>query len=326
MIFHKAIEKAYKAQMFRRYDDTGTVKYFTHADFEGLHATPYAFRSSLGHTLHGNFYFYEGYDPSRLVIFEHGFGGGHLSYMKEIEMLCRAGFLVLGYDHTGCMTSEGAGTRGFSQFLRDLDDLLTTLEKDAAIDTTDISVVGHSTGGYAAMNISALHTDVKRVVVLSGFVSVEKMIEQTFSGILSGYRNHIFKVEHDANPGYAGYDGITTLLWSKVKALLIYSDNDPFVKKEIHYDALYEALHDKPHAKLVLEHGKGHNPNYTVEAVRELEVLGKAIKRAGKHKTKESIAAFRDSFDWEKMTAQDPAVWEMILAFLKDAPAISHPS
>ncbi len=319
MIFHKKIEKIYKSMMFARYDDLGVVKYFSYKDFPGLNADPYTFRSSLGHTMQGYFYWYEGANTERTVIFEHGLGGGHRSYMKEIQKLCSAGYRVFAYDHTGCMESGGEGARGFSQSLHDLDDCLKALKSDKSINTSDISVIGHSWGGFSALNIPAIHSDVKKIAVLCGFVSVEKMIGQNFHGILKGYRKNILKLEKESNPDYWYYDSVNTLKNSDVKALLIYSDNDPIVHKKIHYDALFSALNGKENIKFMLVSGKGHNPNYTADAVLYLNVLAQRTKKEMKMlNTKQKKEIFKNSFDWDRMTAQDEKVWENILGFLSN--------
>ncbi len=317
MIFHKQIEAAYKSRVFVRYDDIGIVKYFSYEDFPELNAAPYTFKSLHGVELKGYFYSYSGYNANRLVIFEHGFGGGHRSYMKEIERLCSAGYLVFAYDHTGCMESGGESTRGFGGSLSDLDACIRALKADESVNTSDISVMGHSWGGYSTLNISAIHPEVKRIVVLSGVVSVERMIAQSFTGPLKGYRKHIAELEREANPEHFAYDGVKTLLNSNTRALLIYSDNDMLVKREFHYEPLLKALSGKDNIELYLESGKGHNPNYSAEAVSLLARLGAATRDAVKLKTDEERARFKDSFDWDKMTEQDSAVWDRIIEFLK---------
>ncbi len=314
MIFQKQIEKIYKAQLFCRYDDNGTVKYFSYEDFHGMHADAYTIPSSHGHTLKGYFYSYDGCKAERLIIFEHGLGGGHRSYMKEIERLCAAGYRVFSYDHTGCMESGGAGAGGFAQSLCDLDDCLKALVADARIDTSDISVMGHSWGGMSTLNITALHPHVKRLVVLSGPVSAKRMIAQNFSGLLSPYQAPILKLEEKSNPAYVNFDAVETLKATKARALLIYSDNDAIVQKKHHYDTLFAALNGKENIEFLLERGKGHNPNYTHAAVAYLAQLAKAMKHPPK--TNAEKEAFRNSFDWNNMTEQDEAVWARILAFL----------
>ena len=96
-----------------------------------------------------------------------------------------------------------------------------------------------------------------------------------------------------------------------------YSDNDTMCTR-VHYDLLAEALGARENVTLRLLSGKGHNPNYTADAVA---YLGEYVKAKGellrkKDLTEEEKAAFRASFDWNRMTAQDPAVWEEIFACL----------
>lgn len=319
MIFEKQIEKVFRATLYGRCDDNGTAYYFSHKDFLGLNAQPYTFTSSTGNKLKGYFYSYENPVPNRLVVFDHGYGGGHRSYMKEIEMLCRHGYKVFSYDHTGCMESEGDGCGGFAQSLRDLDDCITALKADNSVYTSDISVIGHSWGGFSTMNIASLHSDITHVVVMSGFVSVEKMVHQNFSGLLKGYRKHIYGIEQQSNPKYVGFDGTVTLANTNAKVLLIYSDNDALVKKEIHFDALKSALENKENVTLLLVRNKGHNPNYTENAVKLLGEYGRAKGKAIKKKllnTDEDKKKFVASFDWDKITEQDEKVWKEIFNIL----------
>ena len=127
------LEKAYRKNLFIRNDNPNGIFYFTPADFDGLQAHPYTFPSSMGHELKGYFYHYENPIPNRLVVFDHGMGNGHRAYMREIERLAKAGFLVFSYDHTGCMESGGESTNGFAQSLKDLDDCFKALKAESAL-------------------------------------------------------------------------------------------------------------------------------------------------------------------------------------------------
>lgn len=320
MIFEKQIEKVFRSALYGRCDDNGSTFYFSHKDFKGLNAEPYSFVSSAGNKLKGYFYSYENALPDKLIVFDHGYGGGHRSYMKEIEKLCSGGYRVFAYDHTGCMESEGESTNGFAQSLCDLNDCLNALKADKNINTTDISVMGHSWGGFSCLNICALHPDITQVVVLSGFASVKKMVEQNFSGLLKGYRKHIYEVERASNPDFAGYDAAESLSKTNARVLLIYSDDDKMVNKSIHFDYLKNALAGKDNIKLLLAEGKGHNPNYTKDALVKLNGFIEAKKHAVKKKslsTEEQKKAFVSSFDWDKMTEQDETVWKEIFDTLK---------
>lgn len=317
MLFEKKITQLYRGMAYTRCDHDGTVFYFSAADFPGLSCEPYAFASSMGHTLQGYFYAYDACAKDRLVVFDHGFGGGHRAYMKEIECLCRHGYRVFAYDHTGCMESGGESPNGMAQSLCDLNDALTALRADARYATLKISVMGHSWGGFSTLNIAALHKDVAHVVVLSGFVSVEKLIDTYFDGAMKGYRRAVMQIEREANPRFVTFDARTSLADVTCPVLLVYSDDDKACRP-VHYKWLCEALAHKENVRTLLVKGKGHNPNYTKDAVA---YLGDYVKKRAKLQRKKGVddvarAAFVASFDFDRMTAQDEAVWAEIFATL----------
>ena len=317
MIFENKIVSMYKGMMHTRYDDEETVFYFRPENFPGLRVEPYSFKSALGHTLYGWFYEYDNARQDKLIIFEHGLGGGHLAYMKEIEKLCSRGYRVFSYDHTGCMRSEGKSTNGLSQSLSDLNDCIKSLKADGYLNGRKISVMGHSWGAFASMNISAIHPEIESVVAMSGFASVKDMIDSFFPGIMKPYRKPVFELEKSVNPYFVNFNSAESLKKSKAKALLIYSENDTICKRT-HYDILNEALCDNENVKLLLVKNKGHNPNYTEEAVEHLGEFFKAKAKLAKEKdlSDEDKKKFVASFNWEKMTEQDEAVWQTVFEHL----------
>ena len=319
MIFEKQVLQTYKNMMYTRCDDKGTAYYFSSDDFKGLHRESYPFTASAGHTLQGYLYHYDNPIADRLVVFDHGFGGGHRSYMREIELLCRHGFRVFAYDHTGCMASGGASPGGLAQSLADLDDCLRTIKGDARFAGLTLSVMGHSWGGFSTLNIAALHPEIRHVVVLSGFVSVEMMVGCFFGGLLKGYRKAVMALERQSNPNYVNFNAVESLSKTDAKVLLIYSDDDQLCRKAPHYDTLHAALSKRENIRFLLVEGKSHNPNYTKDAVSYLAEYSAAVKSQGKKKlleTEEQKAAFRQSFDWKRMTEQDDTVWQEIFRTL----------
>ncbi len=316
MLFHKKVEEIYRARVFVRCDDTGRVKYFGVEDFPSLRAEPYAFMTEKGNRLRGWFYSYENADKKRLIIFAHGLGGGHRSYMKEIEKLASHGYRVFAYDNTGCMASEGERTGGLSQSLADLRDCLTALKADPQVDMADYAVMGHSWGGYATMNIAACHPDVKCLVALAGFVSVGMMVKQSFPGILSLYRKHIMALERESNPTTYHLAATDTLAKTTARVLLLHSEDDETVSYKLHFGALKEALAGKENITLLTVKDRGHNPNYTPDAVVLKKEMSHELEHLPGGITEEQKAAFRASFDWDKITEQDDAVWEQIFRHL----------
>lgn len=319
MIFEKQVVAAYKGMMHTRCDDTETVFYFSADDFPGLHQVAYSFPASAGHTLKGYLYHYDQPTEGRLIVFDHGFGGGHRAYMKEIELLCRHGYLVFAYDHTGCMESGGASPNGLAQSLCDLNDCISAIKKDEFLANRTISVVGHSWGAFSTMNIPALHPEISHIVAMCGFVSVEEMMKTFFAGPLKGYRKAVLALEQQSNPEFFAFHALGSLSNTQAKALLIYSEDDQLCRK-VHYDILKEGLDGKENVQFLLVKNKGHNPNYTQDAVKLLgefsNARAKFLKR--KNATKEQKAQFVASFDWGNMTAQDEAVWQCIFSHLDE--------
>lgn len=317
MIFEKQVVNMYKGMMHTRCDDTETVFYFSPEDFPGLKKESYSFRASAGHTLQGYIYEYDNPISDRLIVFDHGFGGGHRAYMKEIEMLAKHGYRVFAYDHTGCMESGGRTPNGLAQSLCDLNDCIATLKADERFSGLNISVMGHSWGAFSTLNIAALHPEITHIVAMCGFVSVEEMINMFFSGLMSGYRKAILSLENESNPRFVKFNAVESLSKVDTKALLIYSEDDPMCRRK-HYDILKAGLEGRANVRFMLVSNKGHNPNYTEEAVKYLGEFSSARAKLAKNKkaTKEEKARFVSSFDWNKMTEQDNAVWNEIFNHL----------
>lgn len=320
MLFEKQIAKLYRSQLYTRQDNPHGIFYFGPQDFPGLQAHAYSFSSQLGHELKGYFYHYENPIPGRLVVFDHGMGNGHRAYMREIETLCKGGWLVFSYDHTGCMASGGKDINGFPQSLADLDDCIQALKAVPALRDRRISVVGHSWGGFSTMNIAALHPEITHVVSMSGFVSVERIVKQSFSGLLSAYAPAMIAMEQRNSPRYARFNALESLQKTKAKVLLIYSEDDKTVHKAAHYDPLYEKLSGQENVEFLLLTEKDHNPSYTAEAVAYKNQFWAELSKAIKKKELAEPAqqrAFMAKYDFVRMTEQDMAVWNRIFEHLK---------
>lgn len=318
MLFDNKILGIYKKELVKRNDDYGTAFYYAHTDFDGLNALPYSFTGSFNQTLNGNFYYYGEIKKDRLVIFEHGMGGGHRSYMKEIELLARHGFTVLGYDHTGCMTSGGEHIVGFAQSVCDLDYCINSL-KNTEFGDAAISVVGHSWGGYSTLNIGALHPEVTHLVAISAFISVEAMVTRFFPGVLKKYIPAVLEYERQNNPKYVDLNAADSLSKTKAKLLVIHSADDDTVKSKYHFEVLKNRLSTRENTEFMLLQGKNHNPNFTVDAVAYKDKFFKDLTAKIKNNeftTEESKAKFKASYDFDRMTQQDMTVWEKIFAFL----------
>ena len=318
MLFEKNVVNMVLSQLLTRQDNPNGLFYFRPEHFPGLQSYPYDFKSHKGHELKGFFYCYETPIPGKLVVFDHGMGNGHRAYMREIETLCRAGFLVYSYDHTGCMASGGKHIGGFAQSLADLDDCIKTLKRNEGLKDRKLSVVGHSWGGFSTMNIGAIHPEITHIVSMSGFVSVERIVKQTL-GPLKAYAPAIVAAEQRENPRYARFNALESLEKTRAKVLLIYAEDDKTVHKAVHYDPLYIKFCDSDHVKFLLLNGKNHNPGYEAESVRYKDDFfvryTKALKK-GRFSSPEAQAEFMGQFDWWFMTKQDMDLWNAVFDHL----------
>ena len=316
----KLIEKMYRSNLYIRNDNPNGIFYFTAADFPGLQSHEWSFTSRMGHELKGWFYHYENPFPGRLVVFDHGMGNGHRAYLREIERLAKAGYLVFSYDHTGCMESGGENTNGFAQSLKDLDDCMRALKKEPALSDRSFAVMGHSWGGFSTMNIASLHPDITHVVSMSGFISVSVMLEQIMTGPMKGARKGLYELEKRSNGDFADFNAVESLGNTGARVLLIASADDPVVKKQYHFDVLQQALSGKENIRFLVTEHKGHNPSYTCDAVRYKDDFFARFQKLVKRKKLQTAAqqkAFMDTFDWWRMTEQDDAVWAVILETLE---------
>ena len=127
--------------------------------------------------------------------------------------------------------------------------------------------------------------------------------------------------ERETNPDFVGYNAVETLSKTDAKVLLIYSDNDNLCRMKPHYITLKTALSAKKNIRFLLKSGKGHNPNYTDDAVKYLGEYAATVQRKIKKKeleTENQKSDFVASFDWNRMTAQDEKVWNEIFKTLAE--------
>ena len=241
----------YKKNYLRRFDKDGAIPYYSAADFPGLDCAEGAFENSSGVTVRYYTYSYEGYDEKKLLLFCPGIGPGHTAYLSEIETLCRAGYKVLTLDYTGCGSSGGERLPSINAPTRDATELLELFHP-----REELTVIGHSLGGYTALNLAHLTPAVKKAVILSGFVSI--------SDELMGYvklrplANIVKRYEKKLDPCLGSIDNRAYLASTTDKLLWFHSTDDPMVNYK--YNAGQVLKLNNPNVRVVTVEGKKHNP------------------------------------------------------------------
>lgn len=319
MIFEKFVLDIFRKRLYKRYDPDGTIRYCSKNDFDGLNSEEFDFRGNEGQLLRGYFYYRSKKRTDRLIVFDHGMGCGHIAYLVEINILTENGYTVYTYDHTGTCRSEGESIRSVTQSLSDLDACLTALRNTEEYKNADISVMGHSWGGYSSMNVSAFHPQITHVLALSGFISLNTILSDSFVGLLKPYKKAAITAESKLNPKYSRCDARDSLKNSNAKCLIIHSSDDPTVKFETNFAALKSALGDNKRLCFLEVSGKAHHPHYTLDSVAYRNSFASDLKKISKSKHKlsdEEKQSFTSKYDWPRMADQDMDVWNIMLEFL----------
>ena len=316
MLFSKIIKKKFDA-VLGRYDGDPAYHYDSLSDYPELSSQPFDIPGDRNVVLKGAFYYVGALQPEKLIVFDHGIGAGHQAYLKEIAYLANSGYTVYSYDHTGCVSTGGTGILGFAQGINDLDHVLTALQQDPRFSAVPRKIMGHSWGGYACMNVAALHPEVTHVVSLAGFLSARSLVEQYIPKAFLKYSAEVMERERQHNPKYADMDARESLGRSQTRLLHLQSRDDIKVKFALSSEPLTAALAGRPHTDFIVVDHKNHDPQRTeaAEAANAAMLRDQAQQRK-QLKTPDQQAAFRSHHDWNRIREQDPAVWEKILAFL----------
>lgn len=302
-----ALVNVYKKTIIHRYDDNGTVKYFSASDFPNLQAKAVCFYSGQN-KLKGYFYYYDNFNKESLTVFCHGLFGGHRSYMVEIETLCKAGYTVFAYDMTGCFESEGQSIIAVTQFLKDLDCAFNYLKDSNTLNKfKNIYAIGHSCGAFAVQNIACFHPYISKIISISGFVSISAFFDSSLKKLQKIAKPSLVNYEKKQNPLYASVNSSETINKSKAKYLIVHSKDDSTISFDSDIPILQKTV-TNPNVEYIVCNNKKHNPNYTEDAVTYMNsILGSYNGQPDYYKTT----------DWNRMTAQDTTFWDKALAFLK---------
>ncbi|MBO4216855.1 MAG: alpha/beta hydrolase [Clostridia bacterium] len=304
------IVNMYKKEFLKRFDKDDAIPYYSAADFPGLVCDEGSFENSAAVLIRYYTYFYGGYDKSRTVLFCPGIGPGHTAYLAEIETICSAGYRVLTLDYTGCGASGGERLTSANAPTRDAVELLALLAPEE-----EIVPVGHSLGGYTAINVARLTPSVKRTVVISGFVSIaDEMIGFVKLPLLA---NAVKRYEKKLDPRYGKGDNRAYLAATEDRFLWIHSKDDPMVNYR--HNAGRVLKMNNPNVRVITVENKRHNPQYTAEALETMNAwMGGYYRLTGEKQlcTPEERKAYFADKPIGRMTGQDPDVYREILRFI----------
>lgn len=168
-----------------------------------------------------------------LIIFSHGIFAGHESYIAGLLNLVDRGYLVLGFDNTGCCESPGDGIRGLPQGPLDLKCALDFVENDPELKDLPRFLYGHSWGGYSVCAVLNFTHRVNGVVSVSGFDTpmevTEAMGSAKYSGIVKVTRPMILlenRKRFGGNANLSAVEGINSCL---IPVMVMHGVGDTYV-------------------------------------------------------------------------------------------------
>ena len=300
---------ALRHAMSFRCDGQPQLRYFRSEEF-GVRNEPFSFRSGKW-LLRGARYFIDKENVKGVVVFFHGIGAGAHAYMLEICALAKRGYLVYAYDNTGCVTSEGDGIGCLAQSLLDQKAFFAFLDEDEPAKGKERYAIGHSWGGYTAFGAMDEAYGVKKVVSLSGFVSLPRMLISQAKA-LAKFEGLLRKALKKGYGEMAGIDMTEVIASSKASLLYVQGEADTLVPKAENYDVLAKRFTGDTRIRLLLVPGAMHNPYWTLEAQSYLYELQTKKNAFG--------IGFDNSLviDYGKLNRDEPKIMDAIYAFLEE--------
>ena len=169
-----------------------------------------------------------------VIVFAHGLGGGHESYLPTITALVDRGWRVFAYDATGSYSSQGKSTVGLAQSNIDLDRAVSFVENNSVFANMPIFVMGHSWGGYASAAVLNFDHNIKACVSMSGYNTPMAKLCESVDEMFGDKSFFIYPFLWTYNKLHAGrfasYSAVDGINKSGIPVLVIHGDNDEVIK------------------------------------------------------------------------------------------------
>ncbi len=300
IIYYKAFGK--------RWDPDGIIKYYSIDDYNNLKSDDVSIKTKKG-LLRGKKYYYLYDNYKGIIIFSHGMWGSHRAYIQEIEILAKNRYYVLAIDAYGTELSDGKAIKGLGNSLFVLDEAIKYTKM--YYNPEDIYVMGHSWGGYAALNISNIHSDINKIIIMSPFISVKAILKIFIPKFLYICIPFLLLFDYINFGKYSLYNGKRSIKNTNIKTLILHSKDDlviPYNKSSY----LLEKINNKNVSYYILD-GKNHNPDYKDSSILYAK---ECMKKINEIKDEDLKLAYKKSIDYHKMGEIDNNVFNVILEFL----------
>lgn len=295
----------------KRCDKDPGLYYFSYKDFPLLKHELTYFKDRNNIDIASHLYYYDSKENKDIIIFAHGFGGGHDCYIKEIEYFAKNGYIIYAFDALATFASKGKRQNGLLEMSLTLDYFINYVNKNN-FNNKKINIIGHSLGGYSvALNL--IRHKFNKVVLLSplrnvyyslsNFTKNKKIMNSSVK--IESKKFNIPVSELDTSFYLNKYDGETMIVFSSDDKILNYEDN---------FVSLKEKLNGKNNIIFYTVEGKSHYPTYALSSVKKLEEYF-ALKN--KTKGKKKLIALKEKQDWNELYKLDYDFMNIINDFLK---------
>lgn len=306
LVMGKIIHLTFFGKRFVKDED---ITYFSFQEF-GLERSEVTIGNNKKY-LKGYLYYKDNYDENKIIVYSHGMFSNHETYMQDIAYFALKGYLVLGFDYYGTTISSGRNLNSFGNSLRSLDDAISYIEKDPILSKKEIYVVGHSWGGYATLNIVKFHPNIKGICPISPFVSSFALINSFVPKPVRFLGVFIYIFELINGRKYSTVNGLKSIKDYNGRVLIIQSTDDSMVKYEIGL-AYIKNRTDKENIKYIIKEKRGHNPNYTDDAIKEMYRFNRELSKLSSEEAK----IYKQNFDFHKMGELDSNVMDSICNYV----------
>lgn len=221
-----------------------------------------------------------------VVLVSHGIGCSHGNYLNRINYFAERGYIVLGFDMTGCGDSTGSGIKGLPQAHVDLDKVLTYIENSPEYGNLPLLVYGHSWSGFGVASVLNYGHKPVAVVSASGFNKERSIIR--FQAVRMAGRLGVLTmpwfavIERFIYGKRAAYTAVSGINAYGGPVLLAHSKDDPTVPYDCSVIAA-EGITNRKVQKLVYD-DRGHTLSRSVEAENTIkaDVAGKPRRKIRK--------------------------------------------
>lgn len=295
----------------KRCDKDIGLHYFSYINFPPLKHELNYFKDRNNIDIASHTYYYDTTDNKDIIIFVHGYGGGHDCYIKEIEFFAKNGFVIYALDALATFASKGKKQNGLLEMSLTLDYFINYVES-LNKDNRKINIIGHSLGGYSTALNSKRHNFNKVVLLsplrnvkyaLSNFIKKEKILNSLIN--IESKKFNIPSSELDSSIYLKHYSGQVMIVFSSDDKILNYNDN---------FLALKEMLKNKENIIFYSVEGKSHYPTYSLNSVKKLENYF-VIKN--KTKGRKKLIQLKEKQNWNELYDLDKEFMTKILDFIK---------